>query len=56
MHFFSFFEQFVRERGIDGIVYYSEDPAAIALCRKRGYRKEYLERERWYVFVTLFGK
>ncbi|MFW9799448.1 MAG: GNAT family N-acetyltransferase [Candidatus Thorarchaeota archaeon] len=53
--FFSFFEQFVRERDLDGIVYYSEDPAAIALCRQRGYGEGYLEREGWYVFVALFG-
>jgi len=49
--FFSFFEDFVLSRGYDGIVYYTEDPAAISLCRKRGYREGYLERQRWYVFV-----
>jgi GNAT superfamily N-acetyltransferase len=54
--FFSFFEEFLSERGLDGIVYYSEDPAAIALCRRRGYKEGYLEREGWNVFVILFGR
>jgi len=49
-HFFSFFEDFVRERDFDGIVYYTDDVAAIALCRRREYREAFLEREGWYVF------
>ncbi|MHA2064999.1 MAG: GNAT family N-acetyltransferase [Candidatus Thorarchaeota archaeon] len=49
-HFLSFFEEFIRERGFDGIVYYTDSTAAIALCRRRGYGEEYLESEGWYVF------
>jgi GNAT superfamily N-acetyltransferase len=51
--FFVFFEEFARERGYAGIVYYTDTPAAIALCRKMGYREapEPIEGEWWYVFV-----
>ncbi|MFX0054305.1 MAG: GNAT family N-acetyltransferase [Promethearchaeota archaeon] len=52
-HFLDFFESFVRERGFDGIVYYSDDVAAIALCRRRGYAEAFLEGEGWYVFGKL---
>jgi GNAT superfamily N-acetyltransferase len=48
--FFEFFEDFVRERGFDSIVYYTDDPAAIAICRERGYKEGFLEKERWHVF------
>ncbi|MHA2142978.1 MAG: GNAT family N-acetyltransferase, partial [Candidatus Thorarchaeota archaeon] len=48
--FFSFFEYFVRERGFDGIVYYTDDIAAIALCRRRRYNEGLLKNEGWYVF------
>lgn len=51
--FFGFFENFVRERGVDGIVYYSDNVAAIALCRRRGYAEAFLEREGWHVFGKL---
>lgn len=51
--FFEFFEDFAFERGYEGIVYYTDTPAAIALCRSRGYREapEPLEGEGWYVFA-----
>lgn len=48
--FFDFFEQFIDEKGHEGIVFYTDNPAAIALCRKRGYREGFLEKERWHVF------
>ena len=51
--FLEFFEDFVREKGFDGIVYYSDDVAAVALCRRRGYAEAFLEKERWHVFVKL---
>src|SRR6266849_62121 len=35
--FFEFFENFAESRGFDTIVYYADDPAALAICRKRGY-------------------
>jgi GNAT superfamily N-acetyltransferase len=56
--FFEFFEGFAAKRGFDGIVYYTDNPSAIALCRKRGYREapEPLEGEGFYIFVHLLGK
>jgi GNAT superfamily N-acetyltransferase len=48
--FLSFFEDFVRERRFSGIVYYTDSVAAIALCRRRGYKEAYLENEGWYIF------
>ena len=51
--FFAFFENFVRERGFDGIVYYTDDKGGIALCRRRGYSEEFLESDEWYVFAHL---
>jgi len=51
--FFDFFEDFARESGFDGIVYYTDNPAGIAICRKRGYREklEPPELGGWYAFV-----
>lgn len=34
---FDFFEQFMREQGFKTVVYYAYNPAAIAICRQRGY-------------------
>lgn len=48
--FFQFFEDFVRSKGHDAIAYYTDHPAAIAICRERGYREDYLEEEGWHVF------
>jgi len=51
--FFVFFEKLMAERGHDAIVYYADDPAALAICRKRGYKEAYgveLEGETYYVF------
>lgn len=39
--FFEFFEEFVRNRGYEQIVVYAYHPAAIAICRKRGYKEAY---------------
>jgi GNAT superfamily N-acetyltransferase len=39
--FFDFFERFIAERGHGAIVYYTADPAAIAICRSRGYKEAY---------------
>lgn len=53
--FFSFFAGFARERGFNGIVYYTDDPGGIALCRSMGYKEALLQDEGWYVFaLTLF--
>jgi GNAT superfamily N-acetyltransferase len=47
---FEFFEDLIGKRGYDSIVYYADHPAAIAICRKRGYKEAFLEKERWHVF------
>jgi len=39
--FFVFFEQFIRNKGYDKIVYYAYHPAAITICRQRGYQEAY---------------
>ena len=39
--FFEFFEQFMRDKGYESIIYYAYNPAAIAICRKRGYKEAY---------------
>jgi len=39
--FFDFFEEYIRNKGYDSLVYYAFDPAAIAICRKRGYKEAY---------------
>jgi len=39
--FFKFFEAFSSNRGHRGIVYYAFDNAAVAICRKHGYKEEY---------------
>ena len=39
--FFQFFERFISKRGHDAIVYYAFDNAAVAICRRRGYKEEY---------------
>jgi GNAT superfamily N-acetyltransferase len=48
--FFRFFEEFIKNRGFDSIVYYANHPAALAICRKRGYKEDYLKSEKEYVF------
>jgi len=37
--FFEFFEEYMRGKGHDGIVFYANHPAALAICRKRGYKE-----------------
>ena len=39
--FFAFFEDYIEKKGYDSIVYYAFDPAAVAICRKRGYKEAY---------------
>lgn len=39
--FFDFFESFVAGRGYEASIYYAFDPAAVALCRRRGYPEGY---------------
>lgn len=51
--FFSFFEEFARKRDFEGLVYYTDNQAAIKLCQRRGYREAFLEPDGWYVFACL---
>jgi len=53
--FFEFFEDFVRKQGYNSIVYYTDNPAAIAICRKRGYKEDLLTKENWHVFHLLLS-
>jgi len=39
--FFEFFEQFIRSRGYETIVYYAYHPAAVTICRQQGYQEAY---------------
>jgi len=39
--FFEFFEEFIRDRGYNSIIYYAYHPAAVAICRQRGYQEAY---------------
>jgi GNAT superfamily N-acetyltransferase len=52
--FFDFFEDYISKAGFDGIVYYTDHDAGIALCRKRGYQEGFLEKSGWYVFALSF--
>jgi GNAT superfamily N-acetyltransferase len=47
---FRFFEDFIRKEGYDSIIYYADHPTGVAICRKRGYKEAYLEKEKEYVF------
>jgi GNAT superfamily N-acetyltransferase len=49
--FFSFFEKFIRDKGFEGIIYYTENPAGIAICRQRGYREAELKSKGWKIFA-----
>ena len=51
--FFEFFENFVRERKYSAIVYYTDNPSAIALCRKRRYEEMFLSSQGWHVFTKV---
>ncbi|MHA2202845.1 MAG: GNAT family N-acetyltransferase [Candidatus Hodarchaeales archaeon] len=48
--FFEYFEEFILEKGFKNVVYYSDHPAALAICRNRGYKEAFYERLNWYVF------
>jgi GNAT superfamily N-acetyltransferase len=37
--FFEFFEKYMQNRGYDRILFYAHHPAALAICRKRGYKE-----------------
>jgi GNAT superfamily N-acetyltransferase len=37
--FHDFFEKFMKDKGYSNIVFYAHHPAAVAICRKHGYRE-----------------
>jgi GNAT superfamily N-acetyltransferase len=57
--FFRYFEEMVKWKGYDSIVYYADHPAAMSICLKRDYRQAYGveldgitgERARYYVLA-----
>jgi GNAT superfamily N-acetyltransferase len=49
--FFSFFAEFALERGFNGIVHYTDNPGAIALCRNLGYEEAFHKDDGWFVFT-----
>ncbi|MHA1931986.1 MAG: GNAT family N-acetyltransferase [Promethearchaeota archaeon] len=51
--FFEFFEKFLYDKGYKTIIYYADDPAAIALCRQRGYKEEFNEELKWVTFCKI---
>jgi GNAT superfamily N-acetyltransferase len=53
--FFDFLENYVSMTGFDGIVYYTDHKRAVALCRKRGYREDFLDSSGLYVFALPFS-
>jgi len=55
--FFDFFERFMKNKGYHDIVFYAHHPAALAICRERGYIKGgYLEGIREHVFYLSFKR
>ena len=55
IRFFEYFEEFIRRKGYDSIVYYADDPAAIAICRKRGWKEGLLAKENYHVYCLSFN-
>jgi GNAT superfamily N-acetyltransferase len=53
--FFEFFEEFIRKKGYDSIVYYADHPAAIAICQRRGWKEGFLVKKNWHVFCLSFS-
>jgi len=52
--FFPFFEKFVADSGFEFIIYYTDNEAAIHICRQRGYKEGYGVKAgefTWYVFT-----
>jgi GNAT superfamily N-acetyltransferase len=49
--FFRFFESFMKSQGYEDIVFYAHHPAALAICRGRGYKEgAYLKELGEYAF------
>lgn len=57
--FFEFFEEYMRRKGYDRIVFYANHLAALAICRKREYREGgsiYIDGIAEYVFYLPLKK
>lgn len=55
--FFDFFERFMKDKRYDDLVFYAHHPAAVAICRERGYKGGgYLEGIGEHVFYLSLGK
>jgi len=57
--FFELFEEYMRSKGYERIVFYANHPATLAICRKRGYKKGGcidIEGEVEYVFYLPLRK
>ena len=48
------FEVFIRNKAYGSIVHYADHPAAIAICRKRDYRENFLAKEKLACLLTFF--
>ncbi len=56
--FFDFFEDMMTEKGFRHIVYYADHPAALVICRRRGYREAHgveLDGRTFYVLTLDLG-
>ncbi|MFX1255588.1 MAG: GNAT family N-acetyltransferase [Promethearchaeota archaeon] len=54
--FFVFFEKFVAKKGYDSIIYYADDPSALAICRRLGYKEAYESTSGYSVFCKSVKK
>ncbi len=57
--FFDFFEDMMTEKGFRHIVYYADHPAALTICRRRGYSEAHgveLDGRTFYVLTLDLGK
>jgi GNAT superfamily N-acetyltransferase len=52
--FFEFFEQYIRDQGFQGILYYTDNPSAVHICRKREYKEAFLANSQWHIFTLSF--
>ena len=52
VQFFDFFENYIRKRFGRPILFYTDTPAAVALCKMRGYTEDWVpfDGEKWHVF------
>jgi GNAT superfamily N-acetyltransferase len=48
--FFEFFEDLMRKNGYQKIVYYTDHPAAVRICRRRGWKESDSKVSGWNVF------